>query len=78
MLSFFQVGFLSSSVSVSQALVVASLKRVTVLPVAVVRRLDHFTLLGWESQVRAVGGEMRVESALLFHRMLKRLVTVQN
>jgi hypothetical protein len=77
-LSFFQVGFLSSSVSVADALVVPSLQRVTVLPVAVVRRANHFTLLGRESQVGAVSGEMGVESSLLFYDMLKRLVTVQN
>lgn len=56
----------------------ASLQGVTVLPVAVLRRLNDLTLLVGESQVRAVSGEMGVESALLFHRMLKRLVTVQN
>jgi len=77
-LSFFQVGFLSRSVSVADALVVPSLKRVTMFPVTVVRRLDDFTLLVRECQVRAVSREMGVERALLFYDVLKRLVTVQN
>ena len=67
MLSFFQVGFLSSSVSVADALVVTGLNRVAVLPVSVFRRLNHFTLLSRESQVRTVSREMGVECALLFN-----------
>lgn len=78
MLSFFQVRFLSRSVSVADALVVPSLYGVTVLPVSVVRRANHLTLLVRERQVRAVSREMGVEGALLLNGVLKRLVTVQN
>jgi len=77
-LTFFEIGFLSSTVSVSDTLVVSGLERISLFPRAKERLQLLITLLVRESEVSSVSCEMRIESSLLFHRVLERLIAVQN
>jgi hypothetical protein len=77
-LTFFEIGFLSSTISVSDTFVISGLERISIFPSAKESRLLLLTLLVRESEVRTVSCEMRIESSLLFHRVLEWLIAVQN